>query len=183
MAPDVLNWTTARAVGMWLARRDQAPVSMAFVRRESVTSEQLQALELRFHIDGKPADSKHGLALDANFMSNRTVRVLSPRAVDCLGDLLVAAGDLHLVGSGHSQRYLYRVTRSVDALDLINSQLVRMPDGTVAYALHHVLRTDVTFPHVAVLAGVTLAPTLVDATFMDAVRRAGLTGFECEALQ
>lgn len=107
--------------------------------------------------------------------------VFSRRAVDALGDMLKANGDLLPLDTKIGEYYLYVVQTKIDALNARKSQFTRCRNDEAATALG----VDFFDFHQSRLANATIFRipeqpnyTLVTDRFKDRVERSGLNGFE-----
>ena len=107
--------------------------------------------------------------------------VFSRRAVDVLGDMLVANGDLLPLDTKIGEYYLFMVQTKIDALNVQRSRFTRCRKDDVATALG----IDFFDFHESMLDSATIFRipeqpnyTLVTDRFKDRVEQAGLNGFE-----
>jgi uncharacterized protein DUF1629 len=106
--------------------------------------------------------------------------LFSQRAVDALGEMLRPNGQLLPLDYGSGAYYAYNVTKLLDALDEERSEIVRFPTGRIMdikrYAfIRGQLEEGLT---IFKLLPTPLLRVFVTGKFVEAVERAGLTGFK-----
>lgn len=102
--------------------------------------------------------------------------VFAQTAVDAVGDLLAADGELLPLTGGPLPLYFYNCTRIVDALDMEASEISRYADGRLSHIERHVLRPQDFDAQLALLAQTRFGRVYATAAFMDAWHAAGLRG-------
>jgi hypothetical protein len=107
--------------------------------------------------------------------------VFSCRAVDALGDMLVANGDVLQLETTVGEYYLFIVQTKIDALNVRKSRFTRCRKDEVAralsidfFAFHATMLDDATIFRIPEQPNYTL----VTDRFKDRVEQAGLNGFE-----
>jgi hypothetical protein len=108
------------------------------------------------------------------------VPVFTSRAATALEDLLVPNGELLPVTIGGEGYFLYNATRVVDALDELNSEIIRFPGKSKVLNIesHSFLEERVAGLAIFKIPQVVIMDVFVTDVFVERVRAAKLKGFD-----
>jgi hypothetical protein len=104
------------------------------------------------------------------------IPVFSERAVEALGDMLRANGELLPVHTATDTYYAFNPLTTLDALDEQDSEIARYPDGAIRSIQRHVFYQD-RLRDATIFQIPQDLVTFVTDTFVDRVKEAGLLGF------
>jgi hypothetical protein len=125
----------------------------------------------------KPSDDR---LLVGDFPSlGGVIPVFSGRAVEALGELLRASGEILPLSCAGGTYLAYNVTRVVNALDVERSEVKRFAEGGIMRIIRHEFRPDRLADEVVFkLPDVRKSAVYVTDEFVERVKNADLTGFQ-----
>lgn len=107
--------------------------------------------------------------------------IFRTRAVDSMGPVMRAYGELLPLACRNANLWMYNPTRLIDALDEAASSVLRFNDGRIMLIQRHVFRADgVRGIDVFKIPNLRVSPTFVSQGFVDRWHESGLKGLEFE---
>ena len=109
------------------------------------------------------------------------IPVFSPRAIESLGDMLAGSGEILALHCPEGTYVAFNVTRVVDALDEMRSELKRFDDGRIMRIVRHEFHQDsVADVDIFKLPQMPKSAVYVSDRFVERIREAHLVGFKPE---